>query len=121
MVIEDDPGIAMALQLGLEMEGHEVTVEGNGAVGLSRLQAGASPDVLLVDLVLPGLGGREILEAVAADPLLRTVPVIVITAAAKADQLPRRGTYHTLLRKPFELDEIAGAISAALAGAEPER
>lgn len=114
LVVEDSPDIASALEIALTMEGHHVVVASDGAAGLRLARALPLPDLLLVDLLLPGLCGRDLVEAVAADPDLRSVPIILITATARPDRFPRPETYRTLLRKPFDLEDLLTAVADAL-------
>lgn len=119
LIVEDDPSIATAMELALTMEGHEVAVEGDGQAGLCLARALPLPDVLLVDLLLPGLRGREIVQSLAEDPHGRAIPIIIITATARPDTFPPPGTYRTILRKPFDLGELLTAVADAVGETGP--
>lgn len=99
----------------MTLEGHAVTVAADGATALRRLRGRPTPELLLADLLLPGIGGREVVERLAAEPRSRRVPVVLVTATLRPELLPRAGTYHALLRKPFTLAAVLEAIRGALA------
>jgi len=111
LVIEDDQGVTAALRQVLALDGHEVVTAADGTTGLALLQALPTPDVVLLDLALPGMTGGELAGRVAEDPVLRGTPLIVMTATTQADLLPPPATYRALLRKPFEVDEVLRCIA----------
>jgi DNA-binding response OmpR family regulator len=113
LVIEDEPGIVDFLQRGLEAQGFEVRAELNGDSGVQRALA-EHVDLLVLDLLLPGRSGHEVLAAVQkAKPEL---PVIILTAM---DQVEQRvagldAGAADYLTKPFSLHELAARIRAQL-------
>lgn len=107
LVIEDEPAIAMVFQEFLGEEGYEVAIAFDGVAGLNRLRQGPVPDVVIVDLFMPGMGGREVIQSMRADPSLAHVPVIVVTGAVPdARDFPPEGSFQALLGKPFELRAV---------------
>lgn len=107
LVIEDEPAIAMVFQEFLSEEGYEVAVAFDGVAGLDRLRQGPLPDVVIVDLFMPGMGGREVIQSMRAEPLFAHVPVIVVTGAVPdAKDFPPEGSFQALLGKPFELKAV---------------
>ncbi len=107
LVIEDDAGLREALADYLRFEGFRVDQASDGGEGLDRLAA-SRPDVILVDLFMPGMGGAQFLERLRADAATRPIPAVLMTgtrpdgAAARAADL--------VLQKPFELDELLAAV-----------
>ncbi len=83
LVVEDELNIAEAVRFVLEREGFEVTCVANGQEGLRMLRANP-PDLLVLDVMLPGLNGFEMLKALRADNALRALPVAVLTAKTQA-------------------------------------
>ena len=79
LVIEDDNDIQELLRYNLERDGFQVTIVGTGEQGLEALKR-TVPDILLLDLMLPGVDGLEICRRVKADARTRRVPVIMLTA-----------------------------------------
>jgi DNA-binding response OmpR family regulator len=113
LAIEDEPGIVDFVERGLRRQGFEVTSVTDGIEGLVRA---LEPDIELVvlDLMLPGLGGMEVLRRLHAQrPLL---PVIVLTARGEvADRIAGLDTGAVdYLVKPFAVAELAARIRAQL-------
>jgi DNA-binding response OmpR family regulator len=113
LLIEDEPGIVDFVRRGLEAEGFEVQAELDGAAGERRaLQDGF--DVVVLDLMLPGLGGMEILGTLrTAKP---SMPVIVLTAKGEIEDRVAgldAGAVDYLV-KPFSLAELLARIRAQL-------
>jgi two-component system response regulator MprA len=107
LVIEDDSGIRETLGEYLRFEGFVVDLARDGAEGLERIAA-RRPDVIIVDLLMPGMNGAVFLERLRADPATQPLPVVLMTgarpvggAAAAAD---------LILQKPFELEELLAAV-----------
>ncbi len=94
----------------LEDEGYSVIEARNGAVALEWLRRGARPAILLVDLMMPIVDGRTLLEEIESSTELASLPVVVMTAA-DCDALTSALRY-PLLRKPFDIDALLQAISA---------
>ena len=116
LVIEDDAGIRETLSDFLRAEGFRVDLASDGAEGLERLKA-HRPDLILVDLLMPGMGGGQFLARLRADPATRALPAVLMTgnrgggeATAGAD---------AVLEKPFELQELLTAIGRLRPGASP--
>jgi CheY-like chemotaxis protein len=118
LVVDDEPLIAMALGAALEDAGYRVVTAANGRQGLERLSAGAPrPDVVLLDMMMPVMTGPEMLAAMAADPGLRGIPVVVLSSLPEEAVRPRADGAAAILRKPCTAEQVLGAIEAALGGA----
>lgn len=118
-LVEDEPNIVVALTYLLERAGFEVSTETDGARALSAALA-RPPDVLILDVTLPGLDGLEVLRQLRTDPRGRTVPVIMLTAKGRvADRESALGSGADLyLTKPFSNAELVAAVRRmAVAGA----
>ena len=111
VILEDEPAIAWILREALGEAGHEVTVVGDARGALSQLEQPPPPDLLLVDLHLPGLRGRDLIEALRGRPHLGATPIVLITGAVPGgDDFPTPGSYQALLAKPFDLDELLAVV-----------
>ena len=113
LVIEDEPGIVDFLERGLSAQGFGVISALDGDAGLERALA-EDVDLVVLDMLLPGLGGLEVLERLReAKP---TLPVIVLTALGEVDDRVSGldAGAADYLTKPFSLTELAARIRAQL-------
>ena len=129
-IAEDNPILLQGLDRALSASGYAVETAPDGFTILERLaQAATPPDLLLLDVMMPGMTGVEVLEAVQADARYAEVPVMLITAAI-GDQpkaaLPD-GEKVEVLIKPFRLHDLLTKIEGyvrrdprGLASAAPE-
>lgn len=108
LILEDDEDVRDALSEALAEAGLEVTVACDGVEGLERLRAGARPNVILLDLRMPRLGGEAFLKALRADPVHEHVPVITMTAGLGVPDADDEVVAH--LRKPFDVDDLLGVV-----------
>jgi two-component system phosphate regulon response regulator PhoB len=79
LVIEDEPDILELVRYNLAKEGFAVSGAETGEEGLAEARA-RPPDLVLLDLMLPGMDGLEVCRALRADPLTRAIPVVILTA-----------------------------------------
>jgi len=113
LVIEDDPSILRGLQLNLGMEGYVVRSAGDGEAGLA-LARSEKPDLVLVDVMLPRLGGLEVVRALRAeDPDL---PVLILSAKGQESDKVAGLQFGAddYMVKPFGLKELLARIDALL-------
>ncbi len=114
LVIEDSADLAFGLQTNLEIEGYDVEVASDGRVGLERARRSPRPDLVLLDLMLPGLDGLRVLKAMREEGL--TMPVLILTARGQeADKV--RGLKHgadDYVTKPFGVLELLARAEALL-------
>jgi len=117
MVMEDEPAIALVLKLALTEAGNEVITVPNGLLGLERLKQKPAPEIIFVDLNMPVLGGRAVIEKINSDPNLRHIPVVILSGCLQdSDKIPPRGSYHALISKPFDLNEVISMVNTLSAG-----
>ena len=111
LLIEDHPAMQATLQRSFERRGMRVVVCGDGARALDRWRASA-PDVVLLDLSLPGCDGLEVLAAARGEGL--ATPVLILTARGTVgDRVLGLNTgADDYLAKPFDLDELEARIRA---------
>ena len=113
LVVEDNTDLAYGLQHNLEFEGYEVTVEGHGQRGLVRARNSA-PNLIILDLMLPGMDGFRFLRELRGDGL--TMPVLILTARGEeADKV--RGLKlgaDDYVTKPFGVLELLARVEALL-------
>lgn len=114
LIVEDSEPIRRILALLLEGHGYSVVTaaDGAGAVALAReLQ----PDAITLDLQLPDLDGRAVLQQLKAEARTRAIPVLIISAYASTLTAAERAGAADVLSKPFDVDELLGRV-AAVAG-----
>lgn len=115
LIVEDEPSIGLILSEVVKGEGHEAVLLANGAVAREWLSRSAAPDLVLLDLFMPGVNGRELLSFMRSTPGLQATPVILITGAVPSGaSFPPPGSYQSLLTKPFNLCDLATAIRDCL-------
>jgi|KBSMisStaDraftv2_1062788.scaffolds.fasta_scaffold347757_2 CheY-like chemotaxis protein len=112
LVVDDDPDLLDVTSFVIETEGMAVATARNGAEALALLRAGRHPWLVLLDLMMPVMNGWEFLAAIANDPLLTEIPVVVLTAAEHA-QIP--GALE-VLSKPMDLKELLRVVERYVRG-----
>jgi CheY-like chemotaxis protein len=114
LVVDDEPLIAMALEATLEDAGYRVATAANGRQGLERLAEAPRPDLVLLDMMMPVMNGPAMLAAMAADPELDGVPVIVLSSLPEEAVRERAKGVAAILRKPYTAAAILDAITRVL-------
>jgi CheY-like chemotaxis protein len=115
LVIDDEPTVGLILRMALGVKGHETIVSGDGRKGIEMARA-VHPDVIVLDLMMPGVDGYEVLGGLRGDAELAAVPVLVLTAATLSAQLERclsEGA-DAVMTKPFDPLDVAEAIDGLL-------
>jgi DNA-binding response OmpR family regulator len=115
LVAEDEQSIAESLAFLMEKAGLEVRIAYDGTTAL-QMVADSQPDLVLLDLMLPGQDGFEVLKAVRADPRWRDVRVLILTA--KGREIDRRKAMELgvddYVTKPFSTREVVDRVKALL-------
>ena len=123
-VVEDEPDLRGVVRRNLELDGHEVAAAADGGEALAALAAGLRPDLVLLDLSMPGLDGWEVLRRLKShvDPHIAGAPVVVMTG--RSSELDRiRGGIEGAVRyltKPVEMGALSQVVAEALAADESE-
>ena len=122
LVVDDEADIVLLGRLNLEMDGYHVVTAGDGIEALALVES-ERPDVVVLDLMMPGLDGWGVLERLKTHPDedVRTIPVLLLTALSGPMDRVRGGIEGAVryLVKPFDPDDLRRAVSEALEG-EPE-
>ncbi len=115
LVIEDEPDILEVIQYNLEREGHKVIACRNGEQGLSRIRTD-DPDLVILDLMLPGMDGVEVCRQVKSDPVTRAIPLIMVTAKGEeSDVVLGLGLgADDYITKPFSPRELVARVKVVL-------
>lgn len=122
LLVEDDPGDVLMTQEAFEdyKIANKLNVVTNGEDALAYLRKegafadAATPDLVLLDLNLPRVDGREVLREVKSDPALRRIPIVVLTTSgAEQDVLASYDLHaNAFVRKPVDFDQFVAAIRA---------
>ncbi|MDD4336912.1 MAG: response regulator [Firmicutes bacterium] len=121
LVVDDDPGIGSVLQEALELEGHSVVTACNGLVAMGYLSPDPLPDIVLADVMMPVMNGKELIEKIRAEPRTANLPVILVTGASPGSKgFPHPGTYDALVSKPFDIWDVTECIDSLLTPSLPQ-
>lgn len=121
LLAEDEPHIVESLTFLLARAGFDVRAETDGAAALSRALEDP-PAVMVVDVMLPGLDGFEMLRRLRADPRGARLPVVMLTAKGQARdrETARQCGADLFIAKPFSNAELVEAVSGLAAQAARE-
>jgi CheY-like chemotaxis protein len=121
LIVEDEPDMRFLLRLTLERGEVEVMEADTAEAALDLMQA-RLPDVVLLDVNLPGMSGFELVDLMLSSPALAAVPVVMLTADARpelADRAEEKGCFG-FLAKPISPDALVAAVSEAITGRSDE-
>jgi CheY-like chemotaxis protein len=105
LVVDDESDIRQAMAEILADEGYQVADAGDGAEALAKVRA-FHPEVVLLDLMMPGMSGWDFLRAARGDPELSGIPVIVLSALGGERAIEAEA----FIEKPFDLDTLLRAV-----------
>ncbi len=108
LVVEDDFSIRETMREALESEGYHVLTAQNGSEGLEKIRHVPKPCLVLIDMMMPIMNGREFLDVVLADSYLAAIPVLVVSAIANADNTRGAKAY---IKKPLDLDLLLQLVA----------
>jgi len=117
LLVEDEELMIDLLQRKLTKEGYEISVARDGEAGLKAmkdtLQAGYPPDLVLLDIIMPKMGGFEVMEEMEKDKNLKDIPVIVISNSGQPVELDRAqklGAKDWLIKTEFDPQEVVDKV-----------
>jgi CheY-like chemotaxis protein len=107
LIIEDEKLIIVSTQMVLEASGFRVESATNGEEGIAKAR-GSAPDLILLDIMMPGIDGWETLTRLKRDPATAGIPVVIFTAREHSRGHQRSAEMGAVdyFRKPFEPDEL---------------
>lgn len=111
LIAEDETSIIEALSFILTRENFDVTVEMDGVKALDQVAAN-QPDVMILDIMLPGMNGIEILKQIRTNRSLDTLPVIMLTAKGQSQDrhLAMEIGANLFITKPFDNQDVVDAV-----------
>jgi len=110
LIADDDPDVRESLRLLLELQGHSVEEARNGQEALHRLDTGALPCVIVLDLMMPVMDGWQFRRAQLQNPLHASVPIVVISAVPAHLQRTNELAAHRVFAKPFDYDALLAEV-----------
>lgn len=115
LIVEDEDNIAVALEFLMTREGHSHRRLSSGAGALDSIRA-EPPDLVLLDIMLPDISGYQIVEELRADPALKNVRVLMMTARGSVVERKKGLALGAdgFIAKPFELSELRGEMARLL-------
>src|SRR5512147_63169 len=121
LIVEDEEPLTMLLRYNLEAEGYEVETSARGDEADTRLKE-TTPDLVVLDWMLPGLSGIELCRRLRARPETRQLPIIMLTARGEeAERVRGLATgADDYVVKPFSVPELMARVRAMLRRAHPE-
>jgi CheY-like chemotaxis protein len=116
LVIDDESIVGVILRFALEAKGHETVVADGARSGLELARA-QHPDAIVLDLMMPGMNGHDVLDELRHDDGMGDVPVIVLTAVTVSRELERCRSEgaDAVITKPFDPRDVAEAVDGLLA------
>ena len=119
LVVDDEADTLLVLSERLQAEGFAVLEASDGESAIRQAKS-EIPDLILLDVCLPDLGGGEVASALQEDPATGRIPIIYLTALFSKQQEARYGGTQTLA-KPIEMPKLIAAIENSLWGAATQR
>lgn len=122
LIAEDDKNLSKVLKINLESEGFETAVAYDGEETLTKIRE-VTPDLLLLDIMMPKLDGFQVARAMKADPLFASIPIIVLTAKGSEEDLMKGWEMGAVdyFVKPFNLTRLIDAVAKQLNVTDQER
>ena len=121
LIVEDEPGVVVALQFLLQQQGHKVLVAERGEDALDLIYK-HNPDLLLLDIMLPGISGWEVCEVIRLNPDYRDIKIVFLTARGDESEIARGLAMgaDAYITKPFSNEQLIARVNAILENAYDE-
>ena len=119
MLVEDQDGLRTAVCKYLQKSGYQVDTFSHVDAAFDAITQGLLPDLIVTDVIMPGLDGYQLLKRVRADPRLCGVPVVLLTARGLSDDriVGYNAGASAYVSKPFEPEELLSVVNAQLTNA----
>lgn len=115
LVADDEPALLRLLEFVLGRRGYVIQCVTNGNAAVEVLKT-ESPDLVILDVMMPGLDGYEVLTFIRETPRLEGLPVVMLTARAQLDDIQRGLTLgaDAYLAKPFDPEELFSVVESLI-------
>ncbi len=120
LIIEDDPVFQQTLQEFLRADGFEVASAVDGEEGIELVRE-KSPDLVLLDIILPKKNGYEVIAELKKEPTTKNIPIVLLTNLGGTQDVEKAlelGATTYLVKSDYKLEEVAGKIKAILGTAK---
>jgi DNA-binding response OmpR family regulator len=115
LVVDDDPVIVNLLRVNFEIEGYDVLAATGGEAGLAQARQG-HPDVIVLDVMMPGIDGLEVARRLREGEDTRFIPIILLSAKAQGSDIQAGlSVADEYITKPFEPLELLERVASAIA------
>jgi len=105
LVIDDDPGLVVFLQKRFDLAGYRVTAAASGEAGLQKMKADL-PDLLILDIRMPGMDGFSFVREIRADAALSKIPVVIVTAQEELGDIFKMEGVQGFFAKPVDTEML---------------
>jgi DNA-binding response OmpR family regulator len=115
LIVDDEPGVAVAIQFLMEQQGHSVLVAQRGEDALEMIYK-YKPDLVLLDIMLPGISGWEVCEIIRLNPDYRNIKIVFLTARSTEVEIAKGLALgaDAYITKPFSNDKLVARVNALL-------
>ncbi len=115
LIVEDEPNIIIPLQFSLEQKGYQIIVAGSGEEALEKISQD-QPDLILLDIMLPGIDGYEVCENVRQNPETQSTKIIFLSAMGRDVDIARGVALaaDAYIVKPFSILEVISKVGELL-------
>lgn len=122
VLAEDEQHIALLVRFTLEAVGFEVEHYPDGTTALARLESGPPPDAVVLDMMMPGVSGLDVLSRAKADPRYESIPFLIVSARARdvdrATALASGAAAY--VTKPFNTEDLSALVVSLTQAAPPQ-
>jgi two-component system, OmpR family, alkaline phosphatase synthesis response regulator PhoP len=115
-ICEDDVGIAEVMKTILETEGYQVLLFTDGSGIMDEVEK-EKPDLILIDLWMPGMDGKTVAEKLKQNPETANLPVIIVSASSELPEVAEEVQAAAYLAKPFHIKELCETVKQHLGAA----
>src|SRR5215216_5501950 len=109
LVVDDEPAILDMIAELLGYEGYHVVTTSQGSLAIAHAQSDP-PALILLDLMMPGMSGWQIISALKASPETRAIPIVVLSARRDLPLIANDLGIENFLSKPFDIDELISMV-----------